>query len=286
MIKLYKTPFCIADFIARQGNVREHMEDGYVCESIPLNEQETIHVFGVFDGHSGKSVMEWLTTHVTAMAKEYYPDWTTMCLQMNKRLEKANMTSGSTMTLLIVIEHNTTHRYRMCTVNVGDSVIAGCTHVTSHPWKMRCKQCIATFHKITTSHDLDDPSEKARIYQAVADEKAIIFDKQYVSSNGEYGINMTRAFGDFEIGNDLITPIPEVIYIQEPLCFVSLASDGIWDSLETPKEILQWLQKDCKDETLETLNTCMMNRRSERTQHDNFTMGVVFFNTSLFIPWT
>jgi serine/threonine protein phosphatase PrpC len=276
-----QTDFLIADFMEQQGNIRKHMEDGYICTQFVLGQGQTGYVFGVLDGHSGDGAMKWLRQYIPHYVRttilHYQCNWEYMCLQMNSEIHRQGITSGSTMSLLIIIDEQP-RGYRMCIVNVGDSAIAGSTHLMPHPWKKRCEQCLTTHKQLTTSHDLHDPQERNRVLDHVK-----IIDNEYISVDGRSGINMTRSFGDFFMG-DIVKPIPQVIPIVEPLCFVTMASDGMWD-IVTPKELIHMTNKECQQVETNGLNECLMTQRAKKLQHDNYTMGVLFFNTERFTPW-
>lgn len=275
--------FVIADFISKQGNVRKTMEDGFINKSFIVSEHKSCHVFGVLDGHGGDDVMRWLRQYIPSYVRDtilhHDCDWTHMCLSMNKQIRLLGTKAGSTMSLVIVIVNLLEKNYRMCLVNVGDSAIAGSTHCMNHPWKNRCRTCLATHDRLTTSHDLTNPEERRRFKKQ---SKLSIWRKEYIT-NGHTRLNMTRAFGDFELG-DFVQPIPEIIYVEKPLCFITLASDGIWDVL-TPREIANVSQNQCNSTDSSGLNTCLIKQRDMEPQHDNYTMGVLFFDTSKSVPW-
>ncbi len=275
--------FYIADFISKQGNVRKTMEDGFINKSFIVSQNMSCHVFGVLDGHGGDDVMRWLRQYIPFYVREtilkHNCNWTTMCLTMNQQLRLLGKKAGSTMSMVIVIANLQDNKYRMCLVNVGDSAIAGSTHCMNHPWKNRCRACLATHDRLTTSHDLKNPEERQRFQKQ---HKLKLVEKEYIT-NGHAMLNMTRAFGDFELG-DFIQPIPEVVYVKKPLCFITLASDGIWDVL-TPREIANASQQECKVSDSGELNACLISKRELEPEHDNYTMGVLFFDTSKFTPW-
>jgi serine/threonine protein phosphatase PrpC len=288
---LFQNDLVIADFLECQGNERKYMEDGFVNKTFVVAKGLTCHVFGVLDGHGGDDVMRWLRQYIPFYVRQtivhHNCDWTKMCLDMNEELRLKGSKAGSTMSLLIVLvnEDSITNAnpstYRMCIVNVGDSAIAASTHCASHPWKNRCTACLSNHKQLTTSHDLKSPEERRRLQK----QKKInisVEDDQYIT-NGRGLLNMTRAFGDFGFGS-FVKPIPQVIYINKPLCFVTMASDGIWD-IVTPKEIVNWSTNQCSLVDAQGLNQCIMKQRSKRKQHDNYTMGVLFFDTSKFTPW-
>ena len=282
----------IVDFIECQGNKRKYMEDGFIKAKFQVNhpvthEVETCHVYGVLDGHGGDECMKWLRRFVPERVRDTYShhecDWTNMCLRMNQEMFEQGIRSGSTMSLVIILV-NSQDFYRMCIINVGDSAIAGSYHQPhiKHPWNKRSRACLATHCQLTTNHDIYDPAEKARIDQ---DNRVKLVQKEYVSTlDKKHGVNMTRAFGDFDIG-DTIAPIPQIIYIQKPICFLTLASDGIWD-IVTPKDISKWATEgECNHVPSGELNSCLIKQRSKRYQHDNYTLGVMFFNPLKSMPW-
>jgi serine/threonine protein phosphatase PrpC len=307
---LFQNDLLIADFLECQGNERKYMEDGFVNKTFVVAKGLTCHVFGVLDGHGGDDVMRWLRQYIPFYVRQtivhHNCDWTKMCLDMNDELRLKGSKAGSTMSLLIVLVNedpfvsssnpsikstnpsvtnanpNDGKTYRMCIVNVGDSAIAASTHCASHPWKNRCTACLSNHKQLTTSHDLKSPEERRRL-QKQKKIKISVEDDQYITNGNRALLNMTRAFGDFGFGS-FVKPIPQVIYINKPLCFVTMASDGIWD-IATPKEIVDWSANQCSLVDAQGLNQCIMKQRSKRKQHDNYTMGVLFFDTSKFTPW-
>jgi serine/threonine protein phosphatase PrpC len=281
----------IADFIAHKGNEREYMEDGYIHKSFILNPKETGYVFGVLDGHGGDQAMKWLRQFVPDYVRDtilhHHCKWRPMCQRINTELRNHITSSGSTLSLVIIIDH-VDLGYRICIVHVGDSAVAASLHVAPHPMNKRCTECVTTHTKLTTDHDLSNPKERKRIDKLIPQHISIPpKNNNYIctphKTKDNMCLNMTRSFGDFEFG-DAIQPKPQVIKIQKPLCFITLASDGIWD-VTTPKDIALWTENTCKSSTNEQLTTCLMNQRSKKRQHDNFTLGVIFLDPSRFIPW-
>ncbi len=290
----YSDDVLVADFISCQGDHREHMEDGFVISNQKIVDSDmTCYVIALMDGHGGKQVMNYMIhyfpvhiyeslqgiTFKKLTSHEAANRITQACLCLNDELkqipEVVKKHVGSTLSALLVFRctKKDSNRVKSCVVNVGDSMIASTLHVKDHPWNARCKKCLEHLELVTEAHDLDNKSEMARFKKQTVLKRY----QQYIVDKNGTGVNMTRAFGDFNLG-DFILPKPSITFLDQQVCFVTLGSDGIWDEV-TPKEIRIWLQKGACKNTKSTETThCLMNERATKIQHDNFTLGVVFLN--------
>ena len=193
---------------------RKEMEDkSYIKINIIEKENHKISLFGIFDGHGGKLVSDYLYTNyektlISILEKNNYNIEKSIkesFKEIDNNLEKKpnTKTIGSTATI-ILIDNNILY----C-ANVGDS----------ESYYISKDKII----KLTNLHNCNNKNEVERVKNS----KGLIF------GNRVFGmLNLTRSIGDFDfkIYGVINEPfIYKVNLIENYSKYVILGSDGVWD---------------------------------------------------------
>ncbi|HSC24994.1 MAG TPA: PP2C family protein-serine/threonine phosphatase [Candidatus Babeliales bacterium] len=185
---------------------------------------------GLFDGHGGKEISNFLKNNFYNFFKESTKATTTEKLidAFSKADEKSpegevgNIMygyQGSTAIVGILEEKN--NIYTLTVGWVGDSRL-----VLEHNGNVVFE---------TSDHTPKNPHELDRIKKAGGEDKI-------TNSEGGMrvnGIEVSRAIGDKELRDNLIIPIPEIheINLNEEHNFLILASDGIWNNISSESAV-------------------------------------------------
>lgn len=229
--------------------------------TINLNLVDGIHLFGVFDGHAeyGHEIAEYLAINFGKELKDhpFFPASIEMSIKkvfgiLEKQLSKhySDKYGGSTATILVWDTNNGCY----WVANVGDSEAI---LVKNHSGKQI---------PLTTLHRAGNKKEQERIKKAGG---FLHNNKSVVDGTGTFALNMTRAFGDFQlkmptvaneyrtgmykeddkqISANLISINPAIrkFMVSEEDRYVVMASDGLWDVMrrvDVQKELLRLIDK-------------------------------------------
>ncbi|CAK84175.1 unnamed protein product (macronuclear) [Paramecium tetraurelia] len=186
---------------------REYMED-YIL----IQEQEEFQLYGVFDGHGGKDVSEFLSDHFYEIFE----------MELKKNPENYHLVLESTFeTLDTILAH------RIASSKVGST--ANIVLVTKE------KVYIAN---LGDSRAILFSNESV---QQLSQDHNIQSEYDRIISNGGYirddringSLTVARAFGDFFLKSSrcsIISSKPDIVVIDRPQNkFILLASDGIWE---------------------------------------------------------
>lgn len=237
---------------------RKRMEDSHICD---LNIIPNIHLFGVFDGHGGKEVAQFVKKHFTEellknpnfLAGNYRKSLIENFLRMDellltsngvKELKEENRLSKEEERLNknVASRQNELYNQLINKVTNDDNIAmnTGCTATVCliSPDKIYFANAgdsrIVIYKKgqakpMTIDHKPELDSEKNRIYKA----------EGYVTEGRvKGGLNLSRSLGDMDYKQNtklkaeeqMITAFPDIT--EEPsqdIEFIILACDGIWD---------------------------------------------------------
>lgn len=259
-------PWLKASATVEQGNRRPTMEDR-ICISKFVYKAKTFFVFLLLDGHAGAEVADYANTHfseimgkrvvhhrghhIREVIRETF-------LEINRLV--SHFGSGSTASMLLVVEDPRKKKPEVWIANVGDSTIYGISYETGA-------------RKLSVDHNVLVPSELERISR---DGSLSVVDGYVCTPNGHM-LAVTRALGDSDFG-PIVTAEPTIKLIKHPYPLFALASDGIWDvvkgsdvwkQLNPPKERRAWRD-----------SAYRVNRWRNATfdQHDNTSLILVYLD--------
>jgi protein phosphatase 2C family protein 2/3 len=234
------------NFTAAQDTMqgtREEQEDAHILK---LHDNKKFAVFAVFDGHGGSQVSKWLETNFNDKLvgakfkidgdlnaqKKFFKQ---LYIDIDEELSKKQFNSGSTAIVVIV---TTT---KIIVVNLGDSRAIGIK--TGSP-KLVFE---------TKDHDLKYQGEEARVKASgytIKTHKG----ENYVSGKG-CGLNLTRAFGDFDCKKfeengkpaspekQAVSVVPDIaLYDRKDVDCIILGCDGVWNFIQNDT-LAKWIQE-------------------------------------------
>jgi serine/threonine protein phosphatase PrpC len=256
-----------------QGNKRKTMEDRIVISSFQFK-HKYYRWCVLLDGHGGSEVCDYVKDHFLEVFAHFVIKSNSCntrkiikdtCVELDRRVQ--NEKSGTTLSLVLFVENTERHKLDLWVANLGDSSVYG---IQKSPEKYDVR-------KLSLDHNVKLESERKRIEQ-VAEYK--IEDGYVVLKNGQ-GLNLTRALGDHEFGQDIL-PIPTIKHVKTPYSTILMASDGVydfvsgktlWQKLNNPKEQRAWR------ESAYRLNYW---RNQTFPQHDNTSLVVIFVDYEKF----
>ena len=228
------------------------------------DKQNAINLFGIYDGHGGSKVSEYLAENIptyycyphlkTPFSKEYH-DSTFEIIQ--KKILETNFgySMGSTCLLNIMYKYN--DKYHMNIVNIGDS------RLTIVYKNGQSKQ-------ITTDHKPDDLNETQRIEK--------MGGEIYLDSEGVYRIgdlSLSRAFGDGD-NAPYISQKPDIFY--KKICpltkYIVMGCDGLWDVVQND-ELFKLIEELKKNGYVENLASCLASECLKRGCTDNISIIII-----------
>jgi len=261
---------------------RKRQEDAHVAD-ISKGEGKNIHVFGVFDGHGGKEISQFVSNHFT----EELINNKNLNTDLSQALKETFIKMDEIMTTPEGIEE--IKKYARLSKEADDlqskneppnsqaallaqllpkkdpeandiNMRTGCTacvfSMDEEKKKLyfanagdsrvvMCKNGVA--YPQSEDHKPELESEKTRIYKA---------DGWISDGRVKGNLNLTRGFGDLEYKQNkklkpeeqIITANPDikVINFEKDIDFVIIGCDGIWDCLKN-QEACDFVQKRLKD---------------------------------------
>lgn len=245
-------------------------------------------IAAVFDGHGGSTVSDWLKEHfpqrlIQALEglkegvtindqknaiKECYQD---LDKELFDKLKQDKDTSGSTAVVYLAIKYPNKEKREML-INLGDS-----RAIVTKGKKVRLE---------TKDHKPDNQAEKRRIeYHKGQVVDGRVWPYGYYK-NAPGGLAVSRAFGDPHSKQQdhnyfpgWISAEPDVDEIStEPGDYVVLASDGLWDEMDSEKVANFIAKKSCQNIAKELVKNVQSILKPRPTQSPSET--VRFFSGS------
>ena len=237
---------------------REYQEDRY---DIATSHKKTITHVCIFDGHGGDIVSQHLKDNFLKLVKKQQVISETTIQKTVDAIETALLakfprdvlTTGSTF----LYSGFNFDRMLMYVANVGDSRIVGCQ-------KNRAVD-------LSHDHKPDGPSEKKRI-------KKMGYSVEFDRSDKIYrvdGYALSRAVGD--LGTPaVIARIDFFEYSIKNYDYVVLASDGLWDVMES-QDVVDFVSRMYKDKHVKVgdISKKLVNHAYNLGSWDNITVVIV-----------
>jgi len=236
-------------------NKRPYQEDRFTHAVINQG-----HFFGIYDGHGGDKVSEYLQTHLhkEVLAKTKGEAFKYMFLEAEKYALK-NCTDGSTALVAWI----------------GDAHILHCAWVGDTRAVLE-KNGAVDFQ--TRDHKPDDAQELARIKSLGG-----TIEKYGVWRVG--GLAISRSIGDANIkkkfaGQVIADPDYAGVQLDEDNHFLIMASDGLWDVMSSEKAVEMVTQKFAQGETVNNIAQSLQKEAIAQGSADNITVCVIKFDWS------
>jgi len=254
-----------------QGNVRKTMEDRTLVSNFHYKTKD-YYINCLCDGHGSITTADMIVERFTPTFQKYLVKHhgsqirqviNGTFVDLHNQVRKLKLDSGSTLSLLLIIDKKEKKQLQIWSANVGDSAAYG---ITEHDKKVRIQ-------KITTDHNLEQKSEKARLEKM----KDFRFQDGYIVAPSGDAINMSRAIGDLTF-EGAVLPNPSIRKLTKPYSIFIISSDGIWDVLNSR---LLWEKLCPKKErkawrfSAERLNTW---RNEAFKQHDNTSLIIIYLD--------
>lgn len=254
-----------------QGNVRKTMEDRTLVSNFYYKNRD-YYINCILDGHGGVSVVNMIVSRFTSTFQKHLVkhhgsqirqviDET--FVDLHNQVKKLQLDSGSTVSLLLIIDKKEKKELQVWSANVGDSAAYG---ILEHDKKIRIQ-------KITTDHNLEYKSEKNRLEKL----KDYRFQDGYIVAPSGDAINMSRAVGDISF-DGAVLPNPSIRKLSKPYSIFIISSDGIWDVVDSR---ILWSKLCPKKErkawrfSAERLNSW---RNQTFKQHDNTSLMIIYLD--------
>lgn len=250
--------------LQNQGS-REYMEDTYVAET---NIVDGIDIFGVFDGHAGSYVTDYLRDNIKnafISNVQRYSGSKSMddilyftIRQLHKSLD-AGRAHGTGSTCLVAVRFNNV----LTIANVGD-----CRAIVN----IGSDAC-----RVTKDHKPDVPKEYKRIVEDGGFVTAYPHDVPRV--NGMLAVS--RSLGDLYLSPHVRwEPEVSTLKILSTINVLILGSDGVWDTMTDQDviDIYTRTQNDYIRVTEATLSVCarmIIEEAQRRGSEDNITVIIV-----------
>eukprot|EP00358_Blepharisma_japonicum_P002568 CAMPEP_0202948246 /NCGR_PEP_ID=MMETSP1395-20130829/13179_1 /ASSEMBLY_ACC=CAM_ASM_000871 /TAXON_ID=5961 /ORGANISM="Blepharisma japonicum, Strain Stock R1072" /LENGTH=262 /DNA_ID=CAMNT_0049650149 /DNA_START=102 /DNA_END=886 /DNA_ORIENTATION=- len=228
-------------------------------------------IFGVFDGHGGSEVAEFVSRHFSRqllLTPAYREGRLEDALRETFLRMDELLNTIEAKRELVRISRNLPNNYP---VEPDDSLMAGCTAVVSlvrgnqlivaHAGDSRCVLCREERAlEITRDHKPDLPEERTRIIRAGGN----IVDGRIMGN-----LNLSRSIGDLEYKKNaslppqdqIITAYPDVRRetITENDEFFILACDGVWEMLNS-QQAIDFVHKKIKSKPITVIADEMLDR--------------------------
>lgn len=258
---------------SKQGKRPQNEDKHVVALNLDkMNNMAPVNLFGVFDGHGGKLVSQYLYEHLPRfftnikvkypIADSYIIDvFTHTQEKLKKKHPIASKTSGSTC--LLVIQYKANNNEYLTIMNTGDSRAVICNKNLAIP--------------VTKDHKPNWPDENLRIKKLGGTPVYDGFDWRIKD------LSVSRAFGDTD-ANPYVTHQPDIIRykLSKNDKFIILACDGLWDVLQS-QDVVNYIISNCYDTTNIRINKNINIAKKlaeyaiQKGSTDNVTIIVVFF---------
>lgn len=268
---LYLTSILFAGEISigsfsKQGASRKRNEDRYIHAIIADKDVLT----GVFDGHSGDAVSEYLQNNIVSVFnKDTSPDiqtrLTNTLLTLDQKVKP--LESGSTAAIAYVESNDEGKNSKVIfhTAHVGDSRIV-------------LIDCDGNIVLSTKDHKPNREGERERIERnegmviSRTGRRAGSIVEDYYVIRGEYQLAVSRAIGDYFIDETkkCISAEPEYNQrILQGLYYFIIGSDGLYDAM-TNEEIGHYIIEN-KEKKLLSLAKMLVKKAIEKGSKDDIT---------------
>jgi protein phosphatase 1L len=237
------------------------MEDFILVKNIFLNTQNyNLSLFGIFDGHGGAHVAEYLKNNfpevlakiITENPNKDYSEIINIAIQtIDKDLEKLDNVKecGSTGTIVLIDNDS------IFCANVGDSK---CFFIND-------KEAI----QMTEDHNCKNKSE----VEAIKKKGVKVFDGRVLGC-----LSLTRTFGDTDFKEFQISCEPYITKIsinKDNIKYIVIASDGVWDIVNA--EQLFKIQNELKNGSSEEFCNSLIDYSLKGGSYDNISCIVLKF---------
>lgn len=271
--------YCVASLKGKRPN-NEDAHEIFINLNGEYNREfrakkNNINVYGVFDGHGGKYVSNFVKNNLIKFfingnlqfplhRKYIYEVYNT--IQQNLRLDKNAAHCGSTG--LVVVHYKEGREHFLNVINNGDS---------------RCVLCRDNFAiPLTKDHKPNWPEEHVRITQLGGKIEFDGYDWRIKD------LSVSRSFGDLDC-HPYVTHIPDVFKykLSSNDLFIVLGCDGLYDVLSND-DIVNFVLTNCfciKTKKRININYNISKRLAEyaisKGSTDNVSVVVVFFNHNI-----
>ena len=234
-----------------EGQAKPANQDSFLVCEVQIQDKPA-YLLMVSDGHgeSGHRVSSYLTTYLPCFflealetVSDILPALVSAYQQTNDSMRKCDLDvlcSGSTCLTMVVLEGE------VFIANVGDSRAVLCQKGSEG----------LTAVTLTTDHKPDVPSERRRLEEAGgrveascgANGQSVGPLRLWFQGENTPGLTLSRAMGDFLASPIGLISTPDVCSMHLVMDdeFIILASDGIWEFLETEEAV--GIVKRLKDE--------------------------------------
>ena len=256
---------------------RKRMEDTFICE---MNINNQFDIFGVFDGHNGKEVsqfvkkhfIEELTTNKNFKNNKIKESLTETFLKMDELMKtKEGKNELKTLSKQSKIDDEEINKKTSNNINDNSEIISNILNIKKY------EDDIGKMTGTTACVCLIDEKENKIYFANCGDSRAVLFKKntafpqsidhkpelpieknRIINAKGwismgrvKGNLNLSRSIGDFaykENSNDpkiqMISPLPEIndVSLNGDCEFVVIGCDGIWDCLGN-QEICNFVKK-------------------------------------------
>lgn len=255
------------------------MED--VIRVVPaLGGDETMSYFGVYDGHGGRHIAEFLEETLENNISEELkvdddasiPERMARAYLITDAMSKKDgiMTSGATAVSALL--HNSPEGKKLYVSNVGDSRAVLCSPIDENGNSVdTCSGYLA--RRLSHDHTADDPGEQERVKECGG----------FITRGRVLGIlAVTRSFGDHGM-KDFVVAAPHQSEVNlsacdQPFPFLILACDGVWDVM-SDQEAVDMLMEEfvSKGGPFDNAAEMLVETAVDRGTSDNVSAVVVFF---------
>ena len=243
---------------------RPYMEDRMAYDTSLPHE---FSYFGVYDGHGGSEVSNYLQAHMGNVIKKHilrsfnsssnYNDVSNILFESIREIVhnipiSISMDTGSTAVVMLKRKKN------VWLANIGDSrAIMNNGH-----------NCI----DLTKDHKPDDPTEYKRIL-SLGGKVTKAFSGDVYRVNGSLAVS--RAIGDFSLAPH-VTWKPDITVhsIEDMNHYVFIATDGIWDVISN-KEVIKIINQNAMTNTWKDIGNSLITLARQRNSSDNISCMLI-----------
>ena len=207
---------------------RKRMEDAHITD-ISKGENDRFNIFGIFDGHGGKEVAEFVSNHFTENFLK------------NENIKKNNIKQAIIDTFLkmdeLMFEKDGIEELKLISKKCQeqDKLFFQKNNIVETPMDIYIQNLLnGKAYRMSVDHKPELELEKNRIEKADG----------WVSENGRINgnLNLSRTLGDLEFKKNknlkpqeqIITSYPDVVddNFEDKNDFIVIGCDGIWDCIQ------------------------------------------------------
>jgi len=262
-----------ASFTLEKGAIRKAMEDRLMIANFPFGEKKHFYLFVLCDGHGGSQTCDYIIDHICPYLQKHL--LRTKGTRIREVLKVTfydlhhhtkKYTSGSTLSVILMIHKKLSNKIEIWCANVGDSTVYGIIE------KESCDK--AMVRKISIDHNLDLLKEKQRVI-----DQGFQIHEGYIVDQKGMGVNLTRAIGDHNF-EPAVVSTPEIRKLNSKYSTIVMASDGyynvvtckdMWKRICSKKEKRAWRFSAARVADW---------RNHAFIQHDNISLILIFIDWS------